>query len=109
MRFPSCKNSKVDDTFYSFCTGCLIQAGHYGCVLNKTEEMGKYILEGKTPNGGVKALLFFKGVNDEPVVKSEAHFVEIQELDLQGRIIHIEHATFDPYRPPNTVAEDKEQ
>ena len=105
MRFPSCRNSEADDTFYSFCTGCSIFGEQNGCVLTETEELGKYVFEGRTPKGGVRAFLFFKNEKDEPVRKVDAQFVEIQELDSQGRIIHVDHGTFDPYRPPNTLKE----
>jgi hypothetical protein len=107
MIFPSCKNSENDETFYSWCTGCLIEAGRHGCALEETDEVGKYIFKGNTPNGGSKALLFFKDENDKLVPKMEATFVEIQELDDNDRMVHVDHGTFDPYRPPNTLKENE--
>lgn len=42
---------------------------------------------GKTPNGGVLAVLYFKGQRGQPVTEKEAWSVEIVEYNKRGQAI----------------------
>ncbi|MBN1968995.1 MAG: hypothetical protein JXR48_18820 [Candidatus Delongbacteria bacterium] len=98
MLFPVCKNMTTEDSFYSYCVGCKIKYDeNKGCTLIRQAELGKYLYPGTTPSGGESAILYFRDENDNPVEKWDAKFVEIQELDDNGRLLNIEHGTFDPY------------
>lgn len=96
MKFPVCPNITPDDTMYSKCVRCQITQEHnLGCPLKHVSE-GVYQFDGETPAGGVKAMLYFTVEGKQYRDKQVANFVEIQELDSDGRLIAIDHGYRDP-------------
>ncbi|MBN1968996.1 MAG: hypothetical protein JXR48_18825 [Candidatus Delongbacteria bacterium] len=96
MKFPVCPNMIPEDSIYSSCVGCQIKEEHnMGCPLKRINE-GVYEFVGETPAGGKKALLYFTIEGKQYRDKDVSKFVEIQELDGEGRLIAIEHAFADP-------------
>lgn len=61
-----------------------------------TDQTGHYLYKGETPNGG-SSLLFIFMRDGKKVAITEAKFVEIQELNTNGALIHIEHGKADIY------------
>ena len=49
--------------------------------------MEKELIEGKTPNGGVKAEIYYMNDNEEMVDKKKATRVVIRELDENNNLI----------------------
>lgn len=62
-----------------------------------TETIGTYIYEGNTPMEGKKLRMLFVDKNNQPAEIENAAFVEIQELDADGAMIHVEHGKADKY------------
>lgn len=63
-----------------------------------TGTTGRYEYQGDTPNGGKYILLLFVGTDNKPTTMENAGFVELQELDANRSLIHIEHGKADAYR-----------
>lgn len=61
-----------------------------------TSEAGHYLYKGETPNGGTSILFIFM-CDGQKVSIEEAKFVELQELNGSGSLIHIEHGKADIY------------
>ncbi len=61
-----------------------------------TGEAGHYLYKGETPCGGTSILFIFMR-DGQKVSIEKAQFVELQELNAQGALIHIEHGKADIY------------
>ncbi len=95
MKFPVCEYAESEAGFYSQCASCPIDSSSSGCALDELED-GTYRFEGATPNGGIRALFYFRDNEGHQVKKREAIHVEIHELDEQGHLITILYGMVDP-------------
>jgi hypothetical protein len=66
-----------------------------------TEKKGRYELKCETPNGGALLVFLFVDKSNERCDIGEAAFVEIQELDQNNSLIHVEHGKVDKYEKWN--------
>ncbi len=62
-----------------------------------TNTKGTYIFEGNTPMNGKKLHLLFVDKSNQPANIEAAAFVEIQEFDAEGSMMHVEHGKADKY------------
>jgi len=76
--------------------GCEEYAGFF-FRCEKETKTGKYTYNGETPNKGVKLIMLFVDNNSQATNIENAAFVEIQELDTNGALIHVEHGKADKY------------
>ncbi|NTU59139.1 MAG: hypothetical protein HGB00_09560 [Chlorobiaceae bacterium] len=95
MKFPVCDYAESEEGFYSQCASCPIESSNPGCALNELED-GTYQFIGQTPNGGVKAVFYFKNGEGVQVVKQDAVHVEIHELDELDHLVSILYGMVDP-------------
>jgi len=95
MKFPVCDYADSEQGFYSQCASCPIDSSSPGCALDELED-GNYQFDGLTPNGGVRALFYFKDNEGNRVMKRDAIHVEIHELDDLGHLITILYGMVDP-------------
>ena len=95
MKFPVCDFAVSEEGFYSQCASCPIDSTSSGCALDELED-GIYLFEGVTPNGGVKALFYFRDNEGNQVAKRDAIHVEIHELNEEGHLITILYGMVDP-------------
>ena len=95
MKFPVCEYAESEEGFYSQCASCPIDSSSSGCALDELDD-GTYQFEGGTPNGGIRALFYFRDNEGNRVKKRDAIHVEIHELDEQGHLITILYGMVDP-------------
>ena len=62
-----------------------------------TANTGRYELKSETPNGGAFLVFLFVNEANERCTIEEAAFVEIQELNDNKSLIHVEHGKADKY------------
>jgi len=80
--------------FYCQCIGCEVIADGGRCQLVE-ESKGVYKYTGSTPHGGEMAYLYFTDSEGNLVAKEKASYVEIRELDREGRILHVDFGIVD--------------
>lgn len=95
MKFPVCDYADSEEGFYSQCASCPIDAKNPGCALDAQPD-GTYEFIGPTPNGGVRAIFYFKNDEGLQVIKPDAVHVEIHELDELGHLVSILYGMVDP-------------
>lgn len=95
MKFPVCDYADSVEGFYSQCAGCPIESKAAGCALAEMDD-GTYEFIGPTPNGGEKAVFYFRDNVGNQVSKYDAVHVEIHELDAEGILVTILYGMVDP-------------
>jgi hypothetical protein len=96
MTFPRCDLYPAEEGFYCQCVGCpIVSNSNASCVIKERKD-GLYEFAGKTPNGGVKAVLLFTNDEGEVVAKPDAKHVEIRELDEKGNTVAVQFGVADP-------------
>ncbi len=51
------------------------------------------VVVGKTPNGGVRSITYYKNSKGDPVDKKKATHVEILEFDVDGNVLQRTYGT----------------